>query len=244
MRLSPAGRPSGCDALGLEPGQQPQGLRVALEPADVRQRPRRAPARRCARRAGGRGRARGRRCRRRRRCSRAPRRTRARSGRPRGEWVSRLRTKSSLAGLHDLGLGREPAQARGVHQAGAVAGEVVAVGALVRGVLARPSARGRPRCTSRAITLGGPPPPPLPPRWPPLRRDAVALARDQPAVGAVVDELGHALVPGRLLLGRHHPVGGELAVGGGGDLPEGGGGRVGGELALRTPARARGSRVS
>ena len=42
-------------------------------------------------------------------------------------------------GLDDLGLGRQPAQARGVEQAGPVAGEVVAVGTLVGGVLGDPA---------------------------------------------------------------------------------------------------------
>ena len=71
------------------------------------------------------------------------------------------------AGLHDLGLGGEPAQARGVDQARPVAGEVVAVGTLVGGVL------GDPALTvglgvRHGVTLGGPPPPPLPraaPTW-------------------------------------------------------------------------------
>ena len=68
-------------------------------------------------------------------------------------------------GLHDLGLGRQPAQAGGVHQAGAVAGEVVAVGALVGGVLGDP-ALAVGLGVRHALTLGGPPPPPLPPAAP------------------------------------------------------------------------------
>ena len=138
-QVQPGRAAVGVGALGLQAGQQAQGLGVALEAADAGRHGRPAPSRRCARTAGGRGRGRGRRCRRRRRCSRGRRRTRGRSGRPRGEWVSRLRTKSSLVGLHDLGLGRQPAQAGGVHQPGPVAGEVVAVGALVGGVLGDPA---------------------------------------------------------------------------------------------------------
>ena len=34
VRFSPAGRPSGAEDLGLQPGQQPQRLGVALEAAD------------------------------------------------------------------------------------------------------------------------------------------------------------------------------------------------------------------
>ena len=50
-----------------------------------------------------------------------------------------------VAGLDHLRLRREPPQARGVHQARPVAGEVVAVSPLVHGVLADPAlAVGRP----------------------------------------------------------------------------------------------------
>ena len=153
VRLSPAGRPSGWTRLGSRRVSSAQRLGVALEAADVGGDGVEGAARRCARTAGGRGRGPGRRCRRRRRCSRAPRRTRGRSGRPRGEWVSRLRTKSSSPGWTTWVLADEPAQRRGVDQPGPVAGEVVAVGALVGGVLRAPSARGRPRCRSRGRAL-------------------------------------------------------------------------------------------
>ena len=69
--------------LGLEPGQHPQGLGVALEPAAVAGPRRRARSRRCARTAGARCRGPGRRRRRRRRRSPARRRSRGRSARPR-----------------------------------------------------------------------------------------------------------------------------------------------------------------
>jgi hypothetical protein len=68
-------------------------------------------------------------------------------------------------GLDDLGLGRESPQAGRVQQPGPVPGEVVALGALVRGVLGHPALAVAPG-VRHGLTLGGPPRPPPPPASP------------------------------------------------------------------------------
>ena len=84
VRLRPAGRPSGWARLGSSRVRMRSVWALPSKPPMPAATARRAPSRRCARTAGGRGRGPGRRCRRRRRCSPGPRRTRGRSGPPRG----------------------------------------------------------------------------------------------------------------------------------------------------------------
>ena len=97
-QVEPDAAPVRRERLGLQPGEDPQALRVALEAAGRRPPPRPAPPRRCARTAGGRGRAPGRRSR--------PGRGRQPSALPSSrpiwahssEWVSRVRGKSLSPG--------------------------------------------------------------------------------------------------------------------------------------------------
>ena len=112
--------PAAAIDLRLQPGEDAQVLRVALEAADARPPRRRAPAPRCARTAGGRCRAPGRRSPRGPGRRRARRRSPGRSARTSREWVSRVRGKSCLARGDHLGLAGEPAQRGAVQDPRAV----------------------------------------------------------------------------------------------------------------------------
>ena len=153
-QVEPGRAAVGVDPLGLEPGQQPQGLGVALEPADVLRRSRRGRARRCGRTAGARGRGRGRPSRRRRRCSPSACAELAADLGDLEAVREPVADEVVVAGLHDLGLGRQPAQRRRVDQPGPVAGEVVAVGPLGGRVLAHPALPVDSSCMPRRRAYG------------------------------------------------------------------------------------------
>ena len=135
--VEPGGAAVGVEALGLQAGEDAQGLGVALEPADARGEGVEGglavvPERRVAEvvgEAGGVddvGAA-------------AERRAELATDLGDLEGVGQpVADEVVAARLDDLRLGAEPPQRRGVHEAGPVAGEVVAVGALEGGVLAHP----------------------------------------------------------------------------------------------------------
>ena len=133
------------------------------------------------------------------------------------------------AGLHDLRLGREPAEAGGVHHPRPVAGEVVADRRACGLGPRRPRRSASAWCTSRVTPRRAASAPAAAARCTHGFGWIISAGSGSAHRRAVVDSSAMQ-VAGLLLLGHDHPVRGKLAVRCGSNLPEGGGGTRVGEL--------------
>ena len=248
MRLRPGRAAVGVDALGLEPGEQPQGLGVALEAADAGRdgvegglavvAERRVPE--VVREAGGVDDVGV--------CSRARRRSRGRSGRPRGSGSagcgrSRPRTARRTWVFAERRRSAEECSTRARSRAKSSRSDRFWAGSSATQRSRSRAAYVTPRC-ERYDPRGRLGRRRLARATQPWAAGAVALELHEPAGGGVLDELGHPGVARLLLLGGHHPVDDDLAVARRGHRPERGGRGVGREPVRvgGRRARARGSR--